>query len=159
MNDTGMTLIVKNTTRLVTGFIAVFGVYVALTGHLGPGGGFAGGVILAAAAILIVLAFGREGAFGMATEAKCHLWDGAGALMFLVLALLGYFAGSFFYNFVNVMAAGRPVENLHELASGGTIPLSNLAILAKVGGGLAGAFLALSVFRRHAGNREMGPWE
>ena len=35
-----VTLIVKNTTRLVSGFIAVFAVYIALTGHLGPGGGF-----------------------------------------------------------------------------------------------------------------------
>ena len=53
MNDGGMTLIVKNTARLVSGFITVFAVYIALTGHLGPGGGFAGGVILAAAAVLL----------------------------------------------------------------------------------------------------------
>ncbi|HAU38896.1 MAG TPA: sodium:proton antiporter, partial [Phycisphaerales bacterium] len=56
MTPTGMTLIVRSTAKLVTGFIAVFGIYIALTGHLSPGGGFAGGVILAAAAILIVLA-------------------------------------------------------------------------------------------------------
>ena len=58
MTTEGMSLIVKNTARLVAGFIAVFGIYIALTGHLSPGGGFAGGVILAAAAVLVILAFG-----------------------------------------------------------------------------------------------------
>ena len=59
---------------------------------------------------------------------------------FLAVALLGYLAGGFFVDFL-------PVGKLHHLLSGGTIPLSNLAILVKVGAGLAGAFLALSAFR------------
>ena len=62
MNEGGMTLIVKNTARLVSGFVVVFAIYIALTGHLSPGGGFAGGVILAAAGALIVLSFGLESA-------------------------------------------------------------------------------------------------
>ena len=140
MTEGGMTLIVKNMTRLVTGFIAVFGIYIALTGHLSPGGGFAGGVILAAAAALVVLSFGRESSSKLITGPACHVADAAGALAFLVVALLGYLAGDFFINFV-------PLGQRHHLASGGAIPLSNLAILIKVGAGLAGAFLALSAFR------------
>ena len=140
MKHTGMTPIVKNTARLVCGFIAVFGVYVGLTGHLGPGGGFAGGVILAAAAVLIVLSFGQGPAAAMISPRACHLADAGGAMGFLIVAVLGYLAGSFFVNFV-------PIGRLHHLASGGTIPLSNLAILIKVGAGLAGGFLALSAFR------------
>jgi len=85
----GMTLIVKNTARLVSGFIAVFGIYIALTGHLTPGGGFAGGVILSAAAILILLAFGRQFAGRILTEPQCHVADAAGALGFLLVAVLG----------------------------------------------------------------------
>ena len=141
MKSTGMTLIVKNTARLVAGFIAVFGVYIAATGHLTPGGGFAGGVILAAAAVLVVLAFGKDYASGLIGEAQCHVWDAAGAAAFLAIALCGYFLGDFFTNFL-------PAGRLHHLHSGGAIPLSNLAILVKVGAGLAGAFLALSAFRR-----------
>ena len=38
----GMTLIVKTITALLIGFILLFGFYVILTGHLSPGGGFAG---------------------------------------------------------------------------------------------------------------------
>ncbi|MHC4982957.1 MAG: MnhB domain-containing protein [Planctomycetota bacterium] len=144
---TGMTIIVKNTARLITGFIAVFGVYVALTGHLSPGGGFAGGVILAAAAALVVLAFGRQFAKNMVNEPMCHVWDGAGAMGFLAVALCGYFLGMFFRNFITL---GR----LHHLRSAGAIPLSNLAILVKVGAGLAGAFLALSAYRLAGAIRE-----
>lgn len=139
MKPTGMTSIVKNVARLVTGFIAVFAIYIALTGHLTPGGGFAGGVILAAAAALMLLAFGRRASAKLISESTCHVADAAGASAFLVIAVLGFAAGSFFVNFVG---PGK----LHRLVSGGTIPLSNLAILVKVGGGLAGGLLALSAF-------------
>ena len=149
MNEGGMTLIVKNTTRLIIGFIAVFGIYVALTGHLGPGGGFAGGVILAAAAVLIVLSFGRDSATGWIREPVCHLADAGAAAAFLVVAVLGYLVGGFFVNFIR---PGQP----HHPVSGGAIPLSNFAILIKVGAGLAGAFLALSAFRpARRGPREL----
>jgi len=140
MSEPGMTLIVKNTTRLITGFIAVFAVYIAATGHISPGGGFAGGVILSAGAVLVVLAFGRRFAQGMISEPFCHTWDAAGAMGFLVVAMLGYFTGGFFVNFISTGKVGH-------LFSGGTIALSNLAILLKVAAGLAGAFLALSAFR------------
>jgi len=140
MKKTGMTLIVKNVAKLVTAFIAVFGIYIALTGHLAPGGGFAGGVILAAAAVLMVLAFGSGASRKLVKESQCHTWDAAGALGFLAIALCGYIGGSFFLNFLAPGDAGT-------LVSGGWIPLSNLAILVKVGAGLAGVFLALSAFR------------
>ncbi|MHC4295229.1 MAG: MnhB domain-containing protein [Planctomycetota bacterium] len=140
MNEGGMTLIVKNVAKLVSGFIAVFAIYVALTGHLGPGGGFAGGVILAAAAALVVLSFGKDYAARVITDRSSHLADSIGAMGFLAVALLGYVMGGFFVNFL-------PTGTVHNLASAGAIPLSNLAILIKVGAGLAGAFLALSAYR------------
>lgn len=140
----GMTPIVKNTARLVSGFIAVFGIYIALTGHISPGGGFAGGVILAAAAVLIVLAFGRETAERIITPSQCHLWDAAGAGLFLAVAMVGYFSGDFFGNFIARISKGE----VGKLFSGGTIIVSNLFILIKVAAGLAGAFLALAAFRR-----------
>jgi len=141
MTPHGMTLIVRNTARMVTGFIAVFAVYIALTGHLSPGGGFAGGVILAASAALVVLSFGSGGSQKLLSEPACHVADAAGAGAFLLIAVLGYFTGSFFAN--SVITPGR----VHYLNSGGIIPLSNLAILVKVAAGLTGAFLALSALR------------
>jgi len=147
MNQGGMTLIVKQTARLVSGFITVFGIHIALTGHLTPGGGFAGGVILAAAAVLIVLSFGGAYCSRLLTGPACHIADSAGAMMFLLVAILGYLVGGFFVSFL-------PQGNLFHLVSGGTMPLSNLAILVKVGAGLAGGFLALSAFRLASGAKE-----
>ncbi|MBL7132817.1 MAG: cation:proton antiporter [Phycisphaerae bacterium] len=150
MKQSGMTLIVKNVTRLVAGFVAVFGLFVALTGHLGPGGGFAGGVILASAAVLVVLAFGSRFSKKLITEGKCHVWDGLGAMGFIAVAMLsylGFWGGEFFFNFISK-------GEVHEFASAGTIPLSNLAIGVKVAAGLAGAFIALAAFRRGRSSQE-----
>ena len=58
-----MTFIVKTVTRLTMGFILIYGVYIAVSGHLSPGGGFAGGVIIALAFIHMTLAFGKDAVF------------------------------------------------------------------------------------------------
>ncbi len=135
----GMTLIVKEVTKLVAGFIAVFGAYIVLYGHLTPGGGFVGGVILATGFILMVLAFGKRFVDGLITDTAVTFWDCAGALMFLAVAALGFIAGNFFTNFL-------PHPANFKLISAGTMPISNVAIGIKVGACLYGAFLALSVF-------------
>ena len=56
----GMTLIVKTITRLVLGFIVILSASTILYGHITPGGGFAGGVMIACGFILLVLAFGKN---------------------------------------------------------------------------------------------------
>ena len=56
----GMTLIVKKTTQLIAGMIFMYGIYVVVHGHLTPGGGFAGGVIMAGSLIVIILAYGSD---------------------------------------------------------------------------------------------------
>ena len=137
----GMSLIVKTITRLIASFIMLFGIYIVLYGHVSPGGGFAGGVILAAGLILILLAFGREQTLKLISHSASLSWDSGGALAFLAIALLGYLAGDFFINFT--LFKGEP----YQLVSAGTIPLSNVAIGAKVGAGLFGVFLALAMFR------------
>ncbi|MCP4708945.1 MAG: hypothetical protein GY869_09995 [Planctomycetes bacterium] len=59
-SDRGMTIIVKQVTKLVVGFILLYSIYLILFGHLSPGGGFVGGVTMACGFILIVLAFGKD---------------------------------------------------------------------------------------------------
>ena len=56
----GMTLIVKTICSWVKLLICLFGIYVIIFGDLTPGGGFAGGVILASSYVLLILAFGRS---------------------------------------------------------------------------------------------------
>jgi len=142
----GMSLIVKSVTRLVAGFIVLFGAYIVLYGHLTPGGGFTGGVILAGGLALVVLAFGEGYARNVLTHHWARVGDMTGALLFLLVAVLGFVGGVFFTNFLPVGWIGR-------LVSAGTIPLSNLAIGIKVGAGLFGVFVALAAFRRYGPGR------
>ena len=55
-----MTLIVKKTTQLIAGMIFMYGIYVIVHGHLTPGGGFAGGVMVSGSLILVTLAYGGD---------------------------------------------------------------------------------------------------
>ena len=136
----GMTLIVKTITRLVFGFIVVYSACILLYGHITPGGGFAGGVMLACAFILLVLAFGKQAALDILSEKASSIWDSIGALGFLGIALLGLVTGIFFTCFI---PRGTPLR----LISGGTIMWSNIAIGIKVSAGLFSAFITLVVFR------------
>lgn len=52
--------ILQMVARILVPMIVIFGIYVVLCGHLGPGGGFSGGAIIGAGLILYVNAFGFE---------------------------------------------------------------------------------------------------
>jgi len=142
MQETGLSLIVKTVTRIVAVFAFVFGLYVILYGHVSPGGGFPGGVIIACVFVLITLAFSKKVAFKFFSERLYTLCDSAGALLFLLIAFLGYTGGAFFYNFFGSFK-GKP----HMLFSSGSIFFSNIAIGIKVGAALFAVFIALAIFR------------
>ena len=74
----GMTPIVQAVSGWVKGFILVFGIYLVLYGHLTPGGGFGGGVVLAMAFVLLVLAFGKEEGLKPYTDATLKAWGAEG---------------------------------------------------------------------------------
>ena len=148
----GMTVIVKTISVWVKMIIFLFGIYIILFGHLTPGGGFAGGVILAASYVLLMLAFGREFVkkslpMGLASKLDC-----VGALMFILIAILGLvFSGTFFVNFL--YQKYLPGEALN-LVSAGTIPLSNIAIGLKVGASLFLIIFVLSTFRSEVSQKK-----
>jgi len=137
----GMTIIVKTISSWVKVLIFLFGIYIVLFGHLTPGGGFAGGVILGSSYVLLMLAFGRgfvEKSLSLPLASKL---DCVGALAFGMIAVLGFvFGGTFFVNFL-VDEYGRPFE----LLSAGTIPLANIAIGLKVGASLFLVIMSLSI--------------
>jgi multicomponent Na+:H+ antiporter subunit B len=140
-NKTGMTLIVKTITRLTVGLILLYGIYIVLHGHISPGGGFAGGVIIALSFIHLMLAFGRETALKKLSQTAASVLESLGALMFLAIALLGFLGGYLFFNFF--LHKGKPFD----LFSAGIIPLCNIAISLKVGAGLFAIFAALILFK------------
>lgn len=53
-------IIVKTLARLLMPFIVIYALYVVMHGHYSPGGGFQGGVILAAGFVLLVISHGLE---------------------------------------------------------------------------------------------------
>ena len=141
----GMTIIVKTIASWVKVLIFLFGIYIIVFGHLTPGGGFAGGVILASSYVLLMLAFGREFVEENLSRTAASRLDCLGAFLFILIAILGLvFGGSFFVNFLyQNYLPGEPLN----LISAGTIPLSNLAIGLKVAASLFLVILALSTFR------------
>jgi len=143
MRDTskGMTPIVKTIVRFVIGIIVIFGAYIVLYGHVTPGGGFAGGVILASAYVLLTLAFGKDMGLSKMSNAGASLLDNSGALAFAIIGLLGFTGGYFFLNF---LPKGTPFQ----LFSAGMIPLENIAIGVKVTASVFAIFMALSIFGR-----------
>jgi multicomponent Na+:H+ antiporter subunit B len=138
--EQGMSLIVKTITRLTVGLILLYGIYIVSHGHVSPGGGFAGGVIIALSFIHLMLAYGKETAFKRLPRAATSFLEGLGALMFLAIALLGFTGGYFFLNFL-------PKGNPFKLFSAGIIPLCNVAISLKVGAGLFAIFVALTLVK------------
>jgi len=144
----GMTIIVKNITTWVKILIILFGLYIIFFGHLTPGGGFAGGVILASSYVLLMLAYGRKFAEKSFSLPFASRLDCVGALMFIAIAMFGLFYGaaSFFVNFVQQeFMTGK--ETAFNLVSAGTIPLANIAIGLKVGASLFLVILVLSSFK------------
>lgn len=142
-----MSLIVKTVTRLTIGIMFLFGGYIVAHGHLTPGGGFAGGVIVALVFVLYVLAYGAREAERRVYKVWTTIIESVGGILFLSIALLGLGGGYFFLNILPKGSAG-------SIASAGIIPLCNLAIMLKVSAGLFAVFLVLVAFRVEAKDRE-----
>jgi len=138
----GMTLIVKQVTKLVSGFIFLFAIYHILLGHISPGGGFVGGVAIGCGLILLILSYGKEYFNTLIKDRTIVIGFCLGAIAFLLLALVGYCGGTFFED----IWAGYGGK--YTILSGGTIPLMNIAIGITVGACLVCVFVALIVFHQ-----------
>ncbi|MBV8946382.1 MAG: hypothetical protein JOZ95_13245 [Solirubrobacterales bacterium] len=114
--------------------LLAIGVYVVVHGALTPGGGFQGGVILAAGPLAVFLA-GRY--LRMKTVAPTiveELGDAIGAAGYALVGLGGLvFAGVFFKNFLPLGIPGH-------LLSAGQLPLASIAVGLEVSGAFLVAF-------------------
>jgi multicomponent Na+:H+ antiporter subunit B len=108
----------------------LFGIYVVVHGHLTPGGGFQGGVILAAGVLLIYLAGEFDDLHGLYTVAALERAEAVGAGAYVVIGLLGLVTGAAFLD--NVL----PFGTTGRLFSAGTVPLINLAVGLEIAAGL-----------------------
>jgi len=140
-----MSMIVKKVTPLLAGLIFLFGVYIVLHGHLTPGGGFAGGAIIAGAFILLILAYGSSALNLRKEVAGSSNTESVALLMVCILAIMGLLFGAkvFFFNF---LPKGTP----GELLSAGFIPLYNIFIGIEVAGAILTIFLAFVIFKEES---------
>ena len=114
--------------------LLVVGFYIIIYGHLTPGGGFQGGVILAAAFFVGVL--GRPGT--SLDHGVIIFIEGFAGASFIGVGLWALFAeGQFLKPMLETGTVG-------DLVSAGTLPLLSLALGLKVGSELAGLLTALS---------------
>ena len=141
----GMSIIVKKVTQLVAGLIFTYGIYIILHGHLTPGGGFAGGAIIAGAFILLILAFGSSALNLKKEVAGTSNTESVAILLVVILAIMALLFGANVF-FGNFLSKGTP----GELLSAGVIPLYNIFIGVEVAGAILTIFLALVIFKEES---------
>ena len=88
--------IVKTMARALIPFIFLFGIYIILYGHVSPGGGFQGGVILAMGAVLALVTYGGEKIQKYITHLS--LIEILGVTFFVIIGILGIVNGRLFYS-------------------------------------------------------------
>jgi len=144
----GMTLIVKTVTRISVWMILLYGLYIILHGHISPGGGFAGGVIIALAFLNVMLAYGRGFIKRWVNIGFLHDIESSSAALFLAIGILGMAVGGGFL--ANFISHGK----LFHLISAGTIPILNIVIAAKVSMGLFVVVWTLAIFHLDKGGKK-----
>ena len=138
----GMTIIVKKTTQLIAGMIFMYGIYVIVHGHLTPGGGFAGGVIMAGSFILLILAYGSDFLRLLKEESGTTLYENIAMITVLFLAVSGLLLGAHVF-FLNLLPKGT----VGQLVSAGILPLYNIFVGIEVAASIVTIFLALIIFK------------
>ena len=126
----GMTVIVKTISRIVFPFTFLFGVYIIFHGHLTPGGGFPGGVIIAASVAMLVLAYGLERIQQNTNVLHAEALDTLGSMTIAAVGILGLLFGAYFLQ--NVF----PLGGLGQLFSGGNFLWLYIGVGIKVAAGL-----------------------
>ncbi len=142
-------IVVRSVARIIVPFIQLYGFYVIFHGHLSPGGGFAGGAIVASSMILYGLSFNLEAGSRKLSHDLSAILESGGALWYLVIGLLGIFAGQFY---LTNRAAGFYLGVPGQLFSSGMIFLLSMGIGVKVASTMITLFYSLSGGEGSSGN-------
>jgi multicomponent Na+:H+ antiporter subunit B len=132
-----MTIIVRTTSRLLFPFIFLFGIYIVLHGHLTPGGGFPGGVIIAASVLMLILAYGIERVQQRVSILQAEMLDIIGSGTIAVIGILGIVLSAYFLQ--NVF----PLGDLGKLFSAGDLAPLYIGVGLKVTASILLIFYAM----------------
>jgi multicomponent Na+:H+ antiporter subunit B len=131
---TEATEILGSAVNLLTSLLILFGVYIFMHGHLTPGGGFQGGVVIATAILLNLLA-------RPSSQLAHGLMGAVESLSGLAYVGLGLAGAVLARGFLDPRIL--PPGSLGQLLSAGSIPLIYSLIGLKVGAELSGILDAL----------------
>ena len=121
-------VILQTVARILVPPIVIFGIYVILGGHLGPGGGFSGGAVIGAGLILYLNAFGfakTERFFNERTYKR---------LSFCALACYALAKSYSFYTGANHIESVIPLGTPGAILSSGLILILNICVGLVVAG-------------------------
>lgn len=121
-------VILQTVARVLVPPIIIFGIYVILTGHLGPGGGFSGGAIVGAGLILYLNAFGFK---------KTERFFSEKTYKILSICALGCYAlckSYSFYTGANHIHSAIPLGTPGAIISSGLILILNICVGIVVAG-------------------------
>lgn len=108
----GPSLIIEMGVRIMIPFIQLFGLYVIAHGHLSPGGGFQGGVVLGASFILMAIAFDLKTSLRFFSLRANAVMAASGVFIYTGTGVLCALLGGLFldYSAMDVLVALGPVE-------------------------------------------------
>ncbi len=132
-HDSGFVAV--NAIDLIFPLLLVVGMYIITHGHLTPGGGFQGGVVLAVAFSMLVIVRPRRQSIN---HGMVSIIESFAGVSFILIGVVALFKGQ---NFLQPLLGHGEFASLW---SAGTLPLLYLAVGLKVGAELAGLLLALN---------------
>jgi len=107
--------VVEGVARLMVPLIQIFGLYVITHGHYGPGGGFQGGVILAASLMLLRLTLGEEYEHRRFPPSLAVVLATSGMLLFVLAGLFPLAWGASYLNYAYLPIPGLPEPEVRYL--------------------------------------------
>ena len=117
--------ILRTASKLLFPFITLFGVYVMIYGHLSPGGGFQGGVIIASGVLLLLISYQEF----EVPHALITALETLAGISYVLIGLMGlWILDRFLGNFLP-----HDISNMGLLISGGIIPIIYIIVGIKVG--------------------------
>ena len=130
-------IIIKTLARILVPFIQIYALYVIMHGHHSPGGGFQGGVILAASLILLMITHGVKDTQKRISEKAVAIFSSSGVFIYAGIGV------------VCLILAGNYLDysNLAKLLHVDPAQARSLGILGiEIGVGLAVMAVMFSVF-------------
>ncbi len=121
-------IILQTVAKILVPPILIFGIYVILAGHLGPGGGFSGGAVIGAGLILYL------NAFGFAKTERFFTQKTYRRMSFAALACYSLAKSYSFYTGANHIESVIPLGTPGAILSSGLILILNICVGIVVAG-------------------------